>query len=204
MSIMVRTPRPSSPTRHAKALQNSTSDDRIGNVAELVLEPLEAQAVDLAVRLEARHQETGQPARRLRQHQKHVAHRRRHEPLVTGNAITFAVRRAWVVLARTSVPPCFSVMPMPMVTPVFSGHGINRGSYFREAKFSASRAPATSARLRARRQQRGSSPPDTCARSRPAQSCNSACARDFGGCRRARFARPSRSSPPFRRQCCQS
>ena len=35
---------------------------------------------------------------------------------------------ARVVLARTSVPPCFSVMPMPSVTPVFSTAGLNAES----------------------------------------------------------------------------
>ncbi len=60
---------------------------RIRAVAELVLQPLEMQAVDRAVRAEARHQETGQPARRLRQHQERVAHRRRHEPFVPGDGV---------------------------------------------------------------------------------------------------------------------
>ena len=36
------------------------------------------------------------------------------------------------MLARTSVPPWRSVMPMPRVTPVFSHHGSGRGSYLRE------------------------------------------------------------------------
>ena len=39
-------------------------------VAELVLQLPEMQAVDAAVRPEARHEETGQPAVGLRQHQK--------------------------------------------------------------------------------------------------------------------------------------
>lgn len=36
---------------------------------------------------------------------------------------------ARVVLVRTSEPPCFSVMNMPMVAPVFSVIGMSRGSY---------------------------------------------------------------------------
>ena len=60
----------------------------IGAVAELVLEPLEAQRIDGAVGQEARHQEAGEAARRLRQHQEGVAHGRRHEPLVPGDAGT--------------------------------------------------------------------------------------------------------------------
>src|SRR5690606_41901889 len=37
--------------------------------------------------------------------------------------------QARVVLARTSVPPCFSVMAMPMVAPRLSPTGTLRGSY---------------------------------------------------------------------------
>src|SRR5258708_30370342 len=39
---------------------------------------------------------------------------------------------ARVVLARTSDPPCFSVIPMPSSTPDFSGAGAKRGSYWEE------------------------------------------------------------------------
>jgi hypothetical protein len=35
---------------------------------------------------------------------------------------------ALVMLARTSVPPWRSVIPMPKVTPFFSHHGSARGS----------------------------------------------------------------------------
>ena len=38
---------------------------------------------------------------------------------------------ASVMLARTSVPPWRSVMPMPRVAPFFSHHGSGRGSYSR-------------------------------------------------------------------------
>ena len=37
-------------------------------------------------------------------------------------------RTARVVLARTSEPPCFSVMPMPIVTVLFWWKGTKRGS----------------------------------------------------------------------------
>ena len=39
---------------------------------------------------------------------------------------------ARVLLVRTSEPPCFSVMAMPMVTPCFCSTGTLRGSYTRE------------------------------------------------------------------------
>jgi hypothetical protein len=44
---------------------------------------------------------------------------------------------AAVVLARTSVPPCFSVMPMPMVTADFCMAGLLDESYLRDRIFGA-------------------------------------------------------------------
>ena len=78
----------------------------VGAVAELVLEPLEVQPVDRAVRAKARHQEAGEPARRLRQHQEGVAHRRRHEPFVAGDARSRRPRaaHAWCWRARRCRP----------------------------------------------------------------------------------------------------
>lgn len=63
----------------------------VGAVAELVLQPLEPDRVDRPVRGKARHQETAQSIVGLRQHQKGVAHRRRHEPFMPGDAIGAAV-----------------------------------------------------------------------------------------------------------------
>src|SRR3546814_9032071 len=42
---------------------------------------------------------------------------------------------ARVVLARTSVPPCFSVMPMPRVMPALSPSGRKCWSYWRDSIF---------------------------------------------------------------------
>ena len=42
---------------------------------------------------------------------------------------------ARVVLASTSLPPCFSVIPMPTVTPFFSGKGRFDESYWRDRIF---------------------------------------------------------------------
>ena len=63
---------------------------RIGAVAELVLEPLQAERIDRAVGPEARHEETRQPARRLRQHQEGVAHRRGQKPFVADDGVEIA------------------------------------------------------------------------------------------------------------------
>jgi hypothetical protein len=81
---------------HAVALLANDLGDRavelglgggIGAVAELVLQPHEMNAVRLAIGEQARHEETRQAVRRLAQHQKSVAHRRGHEPLVAGQVI---------------------------------------------------------------------------------------------------------------------
>ena len=63
---------------------------RIGAVAELVLQALELDRVDRSIRLEARHEKTGQSFVGLRQHQEGVAHRRRHEPFMPGDTIGVA------------------------------------------------------------------------------------------------------------------
>src|SRR6266700_1591612 len=54
---------------------------------------------------------------------------------------------ALLVLARTSDPPCFSVMPMPNSTPDFSWAGKNRGSYLEE-RILGSHSRARSASVR--------------------------------------------------------
>ena len=125
ISRIVATPRPSSPTRQAPAPSNSTSAEALERLPSLSFSRSSRIALTRAVGKEARHQEAGEPALRLRQHQEGVRHRRGEEPFVPGDAID-AVRRsgsARVVLARTSVPPCFSVIPMPSVTPRFSAAG---------------------------------------------------------------------------------
>ena len=61
--------------------------------------------------------------RGLRERQERVRHRRRAEPFVAGQRVARPSpgrRPARVVLARTSEPPCFSVIAIPMVAPAFS------------------------------------------------------------------------------------
>ena len=59
----------------------------VGAVAELVLEPLQAEAVAVAVRGPAREEEAGEAAVGLGEDEEGVAHRRRHEPLVAGQLV---------------------------------------------------------------------------------------------------------------------
>jgi hypothetical protein len=65
-----------------------------------------------------------------RHHQMGVAHGGREKPFVAAQQILAAAAalmhgRATVVLARTSEPPCFSVMPMPIQMD-FSGSRADR------------------------------------------------------------------------------
>ena len=53
ISMMVRTPRPSSPTRHGKGVVELDLGRGVGAVAELVLQPLETQRVDCCRRAES-------------------------------------------------------------------------------------------------------------------------------------------------------
>ena len=115
--------------RRARAW-NSTSEEALERLPSLSLRRWKRSALTLPSGQEARQQEAGEPALRLRQHQERIAHRRRHEPFVAGEGYsTRPAAAGWaavVVLARTSVPPCFSVMPMPMVTPRLAPPGLKR------------------------------------------------------------------------------
>ena len=55
-------------------------------------------------------------------------------------------RRRAVVFARTSEPPCFSVIPMPISAPGLSRPGAGRGSYSSDAAAAPTRPPARLAR----------------------------------------------------------
>src|SRR5205823_7569719 len=57
---------------------------RVASVAELVLQPLQVEAIALPFRRPARQEKTGEPARGLREYEERVAGRRRAEPLVPG------------------------------------------------------------------------------------------------------------------------
>ena len=102
------------------------------SVAQLVLQAVELDGVALSIRRDAWDEEAGQPARRLREREKAVRHRGGAEPFVAAKAVGPSGRlpsgSARVALARTSLPPCFSVIAMPSVTPVFPAIGRKAGS----------------------------------------------------------------------------
>ena len=101
----------------------------VGDVAHLAFQANELDAVLRAVGQPARREETGEPLRRLRESQERVAHWRRNEKLVADDLVhAIARRRCLVSFSRRSEPPCFSVIAMPMVRPVFSAARTLRGS----------------------------------------------------------------------------
>jgi hypothetical protein len=60
-----------------------------------------------------------------------------------------SIGSARVVLARTSLPPCFSVMPMPTSAPRFCDTGSERGSYSFDRIFGSQAAASAGTRRRA-------------------------------------------------------
>ena len=70
-------------------------------------------------RVGARHEEAREPVRRLREHEERIRHRRRAEPLLPVERRTRRRRPAAraVVFARTSEPPCRSVIAIPQSAP---------------------------------------------------------------------------------------
>jgi hypothetical protein len=75
----------------------------VGLVAELVLQALDRDGVARAVGQPPRHEPAAQAGRLLRQHQMRVAHRRREEPLVAGEARALAPRVGTVGLGARGV-----------------------------------------------------------------------------------------------------
>ena len=84
-------PLPSSPTRSHRRPTNSTSEDALERLPSLSFSRWNWIALTEPSGAKARHEETGQPVIGLRQHQERVAHRRRHEPFMPGDAIGVAV-----------------------------------------------------------------------------------------------------------------
>ncbi len=93
ISMMVRTPRPSLADQPGDGAVELRLAAGVAAVAELVLEPLDAERVARAVRQDPRHEEAGQPGRRLGEHEEQVAHRRAGEPLVAAQAPGAVARR---------------------------------------------------------------------------------------------------------------
>ena len=82
ISMMVRTPLPSSPTSRPIDSGQFDLTRCVRTVAQLVLQPLDPDRVPRAVGAPARHPEAAESGGGLGQHEEPVGHRRRAEPLV--------------------------------------------------------------------------------------------------------------------------
>ena len=132
MSMMVFTPCPGSPTISASTPSNSTSEEALERLPSFSLSRWNSSPLLV-------------PSDRMRGTRKHdrpsaACASIRKASLIGADMnhlwpVSFQkplpVRSARLVLARTSVPPCFSVMPMPSVSPVLSAGALCEGSYLR-------------------------------------------------------------------------
>ncbi len=129
ISRMVATPRPSSPTRNAQASSNSTSLDAFDQSPSLSFRRWirSALRVPSGRQRGSRKQVMPRSACASTRKASHMGAEKNH--LWPTSSQVSPLRWARVVLVRTSEPPCFSVMPMPKVTPAFCSAGTKRGSY---------------------------------------------------------------------------
>jgi hypothetical protein len=131
ISMMVRTPRPSSPTRRPRTPAISISLDAFDRSPSLSF----SRWMRIGLRDPSGHQRGTQKQVRppaawpsirkasdIGAEQNHLCPVRRYVPAVWSSA------SALVVLARTSEPPCFSVRAMPQVMPSLRSAGPSVGS----------------------------------------------------------------------------
>ena len=171
ISMMVFTPRPSSPTRWHHAPRYSISRGCVRLVAELVLKSLDLDAVPLAIRPPARREEAGEPAFGVGQRQERIRHRRRAEPLVPDEFVRAVglPRRARGVGAHVRAALLFR-----------HRHAHGDGAFFRQreriarrrshSSRAASTPPPPKARREVRARPHSSSTSDSTRRSRPLPS----------------------------------
>jgi hypothetical protein len=133
ISMMVGTPRPSSPSMRAQAPSNSTSLDAFDRLPSLSFRRWSRKPLRVPSgrqRGSRKHDSPRSVCARTR-NASHIGAEQNHLWPVISYSAPGPPRpraRARVVLARTSEPPCFSVIAMPISTPVFSAAGRTRGS----------------------------------------------------------------------------
>ena len=126
--MIVRTPAPSSPTSWAQAPSNSISDDAFERLPSLSLRRCNRKLLrsPSGVQRGNRKQEIPPSAWASTRKASHIGADMNHLWPVSSYSAPGPPPfngRATVVLARTSEPPCFSVMPMPASAPGFCGAG---------------------------------------------------------------------------------
>ena len=133
ISMMVGTPRPSSPTIVPRARSSSISLDAFERLPSLSFSRwiLKALRVPSSITRGTRKQERPPGAWASTRKASHMGAEQNHLwPVIrcSAPAPERPTGSARVVLARTSEPPCFSVMAMPISTPRFSAGGLSPGS----------------------------------------------------------------------------
>ena len=137
ISMIVGTPRPSSPSMRPQVPSNSTSLEALERLPSLSLSRWRRNTLGSPSGLKrgtAKHESPPSVCARTRK-RSHIGAEQNHlwpvssysaagPPPFTGRAV--------VVFARTSEPPCFSVMAIPHRAPRFSGGGAKRRSYCSE------------------------------------------------------------------------
>ena len=128
ISMIVGTPAPSSPTSQAEAASNSTSLEAFERLPSLSFSRCRRKRLrsPSGVQRGKRKQERPPSAWARTRKASHIGADMNHLWPVSSYSAPGPppfTARATVVLARTSVPPCFSVIPIPARAPRFSGAG---------------------------------------------------------------------------------
>jgi hypothetical protein len=131
--MIVATPRPSSPTSRAHAPRNSTSDEALERLPSLSLSRWRCMRLrsPSGVQRGSRKQDSPPSACARTRNTSHMGAEQNHLWPVSSYSAPGpppSSGRATVVLARTSEPPCFSVIAIPASAPAFSGAGTKRWS----------------------------------------------------------------------------
>jgi hypothetical protein len=131
ISMIVGTPRPSSPISRAHAPWNSTSDDAFERFPSLSLSRwrwIRLRSPSGVNRGIKKHDSPPSAWARTRK-ASHIGAEKNHLwPVISYSppGPPPSIARATVVFARTSEPPCFSVIPIPQSAPRLSGAGTSR------------------------------------------------------------------------------
>ena len=133
ISMIVWTPRPSSPTMRAQAPRNSTSLEALERLPSLSLSRWMWKRLrsPSGVKRGSRKHEIPDSVWARTRKASHIGAEQNHLWPVTSYSAPAPPPlsgTAAVVLARTSEPPCFSVIAIPARAPAFSGAGTIRRS----------------------------------------------------------------------------
>ena len=188
ISMMVGTPRPSSPTMRAQAPSNSTSLDAFERLPSLSFRRWRWKRLRVPSGRQRGSRKHDRPRSVCASTRKasHIGAEQNHLWPVSSYSPPGPPRpsaRARVVFARTSEPPCFSVIAMPTSAPGLVGGGTNARVVVGRRRCAAPTPPPARAGRAAPAPPSRSSRWDSRARPRPARARRTA--------RRARRARPA-------------